>query len=150
MEHSLIDHVSSIQWLSRFWLFATPWTAVRQASLSFTVLKLTSIVLMMPSNHLILCPLLFLLLQSFPASRSFPMSWLFTSGSQSITASVSATVLPINIQDWFPLGLTGFISLLTKGLSRVSNTTVQRHQFFGAQPCLWSNSHVHTWIQEKP
>ena len=77
--------------------------------------------------------------QSFPASRSFPMSWLFASGSQSIGASASAAVLPMNIQDWFPLGLTGLISLQPKGLSRVfSNVTVQKHQFFSVQPFLWS------------
>ena len=72
-------------------------------------------------------------------------------GGQSIRASASASVFPMNIQGWFPLGLTDLISLLSKGLSRVfSNTTVQRHQFFSAQPCLWSNSHIHTWILEKP
>ena len=90
-------------------------------------------------------------LQSFPASESFLMSKLFASGSQSIGASVLASVLPMNIQNWFPLWLTGWISLWFKWLSRVfSNTTVQKHQFFGAQPSLWSNSHFHTWPQEKP
>ena len=86
-------------------------------------------------------------LQSFPASgSSFPMSWLFSSGGQSIRASISASVLPMNIQDWFPLGLTGLISLQSKGLSRVfSNTTVQKHQFFSGQLSLWSNSHTHTY-----
>ena len=88
-------------------------------------------------------------LQSFPASGSFPMSLFFTSGDQSIEASTS--VLPMSIQDWFPLGLTDLISLQSKGLSRVfSNTTVQKHQFFGAQLSLWSNSHIHTWLLEKP
>ena len=88
--------------------------------------------------------------QSFPASGSFPMSWLFASGGQSIRASVSASVLPMNIQGWFPLGLTGLISLLSKGLSRVfCSTAVWKHQFFGAQPYLWSNSHIHTWLLEK-
>ena len=88
-------------------------------------------------------------LQSFPASGSFPMNQ-FASGGQSIGASVSTSVLPTNIQDWFPLGWTGWISLQFKGLSRVfSNTTVQKHQFFGAQPSLWSNSHIHTWLLEK-
>ena len=87
--------------------------------------------------------------QSFPASGSFPMSWLFTSGCQSIRASVSA--LPMNIQDWFPLGLTCLISLLSKGLSRVfSSTTVQKHQFFSTQPSSWYNSHICTWLLEKP
>ena len=89
-------------------------------------------------------------LLSFPASGSFPMSQLFISGGQSIEISASASVLPMNIQDWFPLGLTGLISLQTKGLSRVlSNTTVQKHQFFGAQPSLWSNCHICTWLLEK-
>ena len=90
-------------------------------------------------------------LQSFPASGSFPMSGRFISGSRSIRASASASVFPMNIQGWLPLGLTGLISLLSKGLPRVfSNTTVQKHQFFGSQPFLWSNSHIHTWPLEKP
>ena len=90
-------------------------------------------------------------LHSFPASVSFLMSQLFTSGGKSIGALASASVLPKNIQDWFPLGWTGLISLLSKGLSRVfSNTTVQKHQFFGAQLSSQSNSHIHTWPQEKP
>ena len=84
-----------------------------------------------------------LLLQSFPASRSFPVSWLFASGGQNIGASASVSVLPMNIRDWFPLGWTDLISLQSKGLSRVfSSTTVGKHQFFGAQPSLWSNSHI--------
>ena len=82
-------------------------------------------------------------LRSFPASESFPMSWLFTSGGQRIGASASASVLPMYIQDWFPLGLTGLITLQSKGLWRVfSNTTVQKHQFFRAQLSLLSNSHI--------
>ena len=86
-------------------------------------------------------------LQSSPASQSFPMSQFFTSGGQSIRVSASASVLPMNIQDWFPLGLTGWISLQSKGLSRVfSSTTVQKHQFFSVQLSLWSNSHIHTWL----
>ena len=101
-------------------------------------------------------------LQSFPASGSFPMSQFFASGSfpmsqifasvgQSIGVSASASVLPMNIQDWFPLGWTGWISLQSEGLSRVfSNTTVQKHPFFSTQPSLWSNSHIHTWLLEKP
>ena len=115
---------SSVQSLSCR-LFATPWTAACQASLSINIslslLKLVSIESVMPSNHLILChpssP------QSFPASGSFPMSSLFVSGGQSIDAS--ASVLPMNIQDWFPLRLTGLISLLFKGLSRVFNNTIE-------------------------
>ena len=88
-------------------------------------------------------------LQSFPASGSFPRNQFFISGGQSIGASVSASVLPINIQDWFPLGLTGWISLQSKGLSRVfSNTTVQKHQFFHPFPSLLSNSHSHILLEK--
>jgi len=90
-------------------------------------------------------------LQSCPTSGSFPVSQFFASGGQNIGASASASVLPMNIQDWFPLGLTGWISLQSKGLSRIfSNIIVQKHLFFGAQPSLWSNSHIHTWQLEKP
>ena len=90
-------------------------------------------------------------LQSSPASGSFPMSQFFTSDGQSIGASASASVLPMNIQGWWPLGLTGLIFLHSKGLSRVfSNTTIQKHQYFGAYLSLWSNSHIHTWLLEKP
>ena len=90
-------------------------------------------------------------LPSFPASESFPVNQLFTSGGQSIGASASASVPPMNIQGWFPLGFTGLIFLQSKGLSRVfSNTTVQKHQFFSAQPSSWSSSHIHTWLLEKP
>ena len=90
-------------------------------------------------------------LQYFPAWGSFLINQLFTSGDQSIGASVSASVLPMNIQDWYPLGLTGWISLQSKRLSRVfSNNTVQKHQFFSTQPSLWYNSHIHTWLLEKP
>ena len=86
--------------------------------------------------------------QSFPASGSFPMSQHFILGGQSIRAS--ASVLPMNIQGWFPLGLTGLISLQSKGLSRVfSSTAVWKHQIFSVQPSLWSNSHIHTWLLEK-
>ena len=88
--------------------------------------------------------------QSFPASGSFPVNQLFISRGQSIRASASASVLLMNIQGWFPLGLTSLISLLSKGLSRVfSSTTIQKHQFFGAQPFLWFNSHICTWLLEK-
>ena len=90
-------------------------------------------------------------LQSFPASGSFQMSRFFASGGRSIGVSASTSVLPVNIQDWYPLGLTSWISLQSKGLSRViSNTTVQKHQFFSAQLSLQSNSHIHTWPLEKP
>ena len=90
-------------------------------------------------------------LQSFPALRYFPVSQFFASDGQSIKVSALASVLPMNIQDWYPLGLTGFISLQSKGLSRVfSNTTVQKHQFFCTQLSSQSNSHIHTWPLEKP
>ena len=89
--------------------------------------------------------------QSFPASGSFQMSQLFASGGQSIGVSASTSALPMNTQDWSPLGWTGWISLQSKGLPRVfSNTTVQKHQFFGAQPSSQPNSHIHAWILEKP
>ena len=90
-------------------------------------------------------------LKSFPALGYFPMSQIFASGGQSIGASASPLALPMNIQDWFPLGWTGLISLQSKGLSRVfSNTTVQKHQFFSTQLSLWFHSHIHTWLLEKP
>ena len=90
-------------------------------------------------------------LQSFPASGSFPMSQFFALGGQSIRVSASTSVLPMNTQDWSPLGWTGWISLQSKGLSSVfSNSTVKKHQFFGAQLSLYSNSHIHTWLLEKP
>ena len=89
-------------------------------------------------------------LQSFPTSGYFQMSQLFTSGGQSIGVSSSASFLPMTVQDWFPLGWTGWISLQSKGLSRVFfNTTVQKHQFFGVKLSLWSDSHIHTWLLEK-
>ena len=90
-------------------------------------------------------------LQSFPESGSFPVNQFFISGGQNIGALALASVLPVTIQDWFPLELNGLISLQSKGLSRVfSNTTVQKHRFFGAQLSLWSKSHIHTWLLEKP
>ena len=94
----------------------------------------------------------FSFLQSFPALGSFQMSKFFVSGGQSIGVSASTSVLPMNIQDWFPLGLTGWISFQSKGLSRVfSNTTVQKHHFFSTQSSLWcSPHHIHTWLLEKP
>ena len=140
---------SSVQSLSRVRLFATPWTA---ASLSITnsqsLLKLMSIKLVMPSNHLILCRPLLLLSSTFPSIRAFQMSQLFTSGIQSTGVSASASVLPMNIQDWSPLGWTGWISLQSKGLSRVFTTIVQKHRFFGDQLSLWSSSHIHPWPLE--
>ena len=155
------NQFSSIQSLSHVRLFATPWTAAHQASLSITnscsLLKLMSIRWVMPSNHLILCHALLLLPSVFPSIRvfsktgSFPMSQFFESGGQSGGVSTSTSVLAMNNQEWFPLGRTGWISLLSRELSRVfSNTTVQKHQFFGAQLSLWSKSHIHMWLLEKP
>ena len=147
--------ISSVQSLSCVRLFVTPWTAAHQASLSITncrsLLKLMSIESVMPSNHLILCHLLLLLPSIFPSIRVFsiesvlcikwPKYWNFLF---SITPSNEHSGL---ISLWW----TGWISLQPKGLSRVfSNTTVQKHQFFGAQLSLWSNSHIHTWPLEKP
>ena len=143
-----------VQSLSCVWLFAIPWIAARQASLSFTIfrglLKLMSVESVMPSNHLILChPLLLPLI--FPSIRVSSNKSFFASGGQSIGTSASASVLPMNIQDLFPLWSTGLISLQYKGLSRVfSNTTVQKHQSFSTQPSLWPNSHIHTRLLEKP
>ena len=137
-----------VRLLSHIWLFVTPWTA-DSISLSPRVCPnscplcqwcLSSSVLPFSS-----CP------QSFLASGSIPVSQLFISGGQSIGASASTSVLPMNIQGWFPLGLTGLISLLSTGLSKAfSSTTVQKHQFFSAQPSLWYNSHILTWLLEKP
>ena len=146
----------SVQSLSHVWLFVTPWTG-RHArpscssptagvypnscplswwchpTISFSVILFSS------------CP------QSFPASGSFPMSQFCISGGQNIGVSASTSALPMNTQDWFLLGWTGWISLQSKGLSRVlHNTTVQKHQFFSTQPSSQSNSHIHTWPQEKP
>ena len=133
--------ISSVQLLSRVQLFTTPWIVAHQAFLSFTIsqslLELMSIESVMQSNHLILCHPLLLLVQSFPESGSFQMSQFCTSGGQSIGVSASASVLPMNIQEWFPLGWNGWISFQSMGLSRVlSNTTVQKHQFFSPQLSL--------------
>ena len=127
--------------VSHVQLFTAPWTAACQASLSFIIpwslLKLISIESAIASNPLILCRPLLLLPSIFPASRSFPVSWLFTSSGWGIGDWASASVLPMNIQDWISLGLTGLIFLQCKGLSRVfSNTTAQKPQFFGVQPSL--------------
>ena len=152
---TVFSQFNSVQSLSCVQLLATPWTAARQASLSITnswsLLKLLSIESVMPSSHSSSVFPFSCGVQSFPASGSFQMSRLFTSGGQSIGVSASASVLPMNIQDWFPLRWTGWTSLQSKGLSRVfSNTTVQKHQFFGAQLSSQSNSHIHTWLLEKP
>ena len=138
MDHPII---SSVQSLSRVWLFATPWTAAHQASSSITnsqsLLKLISIELVMPSNHLILCRPLLLPPSIFPSIRVFSNESALHIRGPKYWISAPTSVLPMNIQDWFPLGWTGWISLQTKGLSRVfSNTTIQKHQFFGAQLSL--------------
>ena len=144
---------SSVQSLSRVRLPVTPWIPARQASLSITNWRsprLTSIESLMPSSHLILCHPLLLLPPIPPRFRVFsnestlcmrwPKYWSF-----------SFNISPSNAQDWSPSGWTSWISLKSKGLSRVfSNTTVQKHQFFGAQLSSQSNSHIHTWPQEKP
>ena len=129
-----------VQMLSCVWFFATPWAVARQAPPSSIILQslleFMSIESVMLSNHLIPCAPFSFCFQSFPALGSFPVRQLFTSGGQCVgaSASASASVLPKNIQDWFPLGLTGWISLLSKGLWRVfSSTTVWKHQFFVAQ-----------------
>ena len=138
-----------VQLLSCIQVFSTQRSAAHQASLSFTISWTCSNwsplsqwchpTISFSVTHFSSC------LQSFPASGSFPMSQLFASRSQSIGASVS--VLPNNIQGWYPLGLPGLISLLS---SRVfSSTMIQKHQFFGTQPSLWSNSHIYTWLLGK-
>ena len=134
---------------------ATRWTAARQASLPITNTwsppKPLSIESVMPSNHLILCHPLLSCPQSFPASGSFQMSQLFASCGQSIGVSASTSVLPMNTQDWSPLGWTGWISLQSKGLSRVFyNTTVQKNQLFSTKLSFESNTHIYTWSVEKP
>ena len=130
----LLVMFSSVQSLSCVWLFVTPWTAAHQASLSITnswsLPKPMSIESVMPSNHFILCHPLLLLPSIFPSIRVFLMSQLFPSGVQSIGVSTSTSVLPMNTEDWSPLGWTGWISLQCKGLSTVfSNTTVQSINF---------------------
>ena len=145
---------SSVQLLSRVWLFATPWIAARQASLSITnsqgSLRLTSIESVMPSSHLILCRPFSSCPQSLPASESLSMSQLFAWCGQSTGVSASASFPPKKSQGWSS-EWTGWISLQSKGLSRVfPNTTVQKHKFFGSQPSSQSNTHIHTWPQEKP
>ena len=141
-----------VQSLSRVQLFVTPCTAAHQASLSFTIswslLKLISTESMMPSNHLILLPPSPLAV-NLSQHQVFSMRRLLTSGDQCMGPSASA--LSMNIQGWFHLGLTGLISLLSKGLSRISSSTaVWKYQCFGAQPSSWSTSYIHTWLLEKP
>ena len=157
----LRNQFSSVQFnsINRVWLFATQWITARQASLSITnsqsSLRLTSIKPVMPSSHLIQCRPLLLLPPIPPSIReipmTLPMSQLFAWGGQSTGVSALASFLPKNIQGWSPLEWTGWISLQSKGLSRVfSNTTVQKHQFFGTQLSSQSNSHIRTWPLEKP
>ena len=145
---------SSLQSLSRVWLFAVPWPEARQAFLSITnswgLLRFMSIESVISSNH----PL------SSPSPLAFHLSqhqglfqWVSSLPQlgQSIGISASASVLPMNVQNWFPLGWTGLISLLSKGISRIfSNITVQKYQFFSTQPSWWSNSRICTWLLEKP
>ena len=151
----IFSQFSSVQSFSRVWIFATPWIAAHQASLSITTPRVHSN--SRPSSRwchpaisssvipFSSCP------QSLPASESFPMSQIFAWGGQSTGISASASVLPKNTQEWSPLEWTGWIFLQSKGLSRVfSNTTVQKHQFFGTQLSSQSNSHIHTWPLEKP
>ena len=133
--------ISSVQLLSSIRLFVTPWTAARQASLSITnsrsLRKLMSIESVIPSNHLILCCPFLLLPSIFPSIRVFCNESVFHIRWPKYWSFSFSIVLPMNIQDWFPLGLTDWISMQSKGLSRVfSNTTVQKHQFFGAQLSL--------------
>ena len=132
---------------------ATPWIITCQSPLFSTIsqslLKYMFTESVMLPNHLILCCPLLLLPSIFPASQSFPMNHLCIRWP-SIRASASATVLPVNIHSWFPLGLTGLISLLSKGLSRVfSNATILKHQCFSTQPSLWSNSHIYNMTTGK-
>ena len=147
LEHFLWLHrFSSVQSLSCVWLFATPWIAARQASLSITnawsSLKLASIKSVMPSSHLILCRPLFLLPPGDPSQHHSLSQWVNSSHKV-------ASFLPKKSQGWSPSEWTGWISLQSKGLSRVfSNTTVQIHLFFGSQLSSQSNSHIHTWPLE--
>ena len=154
---SFVDYVvmfSSVQSLSHVWLFETPWTAACQASLSITNSrnppKLMSFESVMPSNNLILCRPLLLLPSIFPSIRVFSNEWALRIRWPKYW-NFSFNISPMNTQDWYALGGTGWITLQSKGLSRVfSNTTVQKHQFFGMQLSLYSNSLIHTWPLEKP
>ena len=149
--HSALFDFSSVQSLSHVWVFETPWTAAHQASLSITNSrsspKFMCIELVIPSSHLILCRPLLLLPPILHSFRIFSNESTLRMRWESIRVSASASVLPINIQDWSPLRWTGWISLQSKGFS---NTTVQKHQFFCTQLSSQSNSHIHTWPLEKP
>ena len=146
---------SSVQSLSHVRLFETPWIAGHQASKSITISlsshRLMSIESMMPSSHLILGHPPLLLPPISPSIRVFSNESTLHMGGQSTGASALASFLPKKSQGWSPSEWTGWIFLQSKGSSRVfSNTAVQKHQFFGAQPSSQSNTHIHTWPQEKP
>ena len=141
-------HFSVNNWCLTLWPMDCSMPAALSSTVSWSLFKFMFIELAMLLNHLILCFSLLLLPSIFPRIRVFPVSQLFTSGGQSIVASASASVLPMNIQGWFPLGLTDLISFQSKGLSRVfSSTTVQKHQFFDTQPSLWTASHI-WWLRD--
>ena len=157
LKWNISDQIRSDLLLSHVWLFATPWIAARQASLSITnsrsSLRLTSIESVMPSSHLNLCCPFLLLLPIPPSIKVFQVSQLFAWGGQSTGVSALASFLLKKSQGWSPSQWTGWISWQSKGLSRVfSNTTIPKHQFFSAQlkNSSQSNSHIHTWPQEKP
>ena len=156
MFQSLLRAFSSVQFSSVTSNSLRPHESAHQASLSITnsrsSLKFMSIESVMPSSHLILCGPLLLLPSIFPSISLFKwVSFSHQVAKESIGVSASASVLPMNTQDWPPLGWTGWNSLQSKGLLRVFyNTTVQKHQFFGTQLISQSNSHIHKWPQEKP
>ena len=157
MIHYFINYrgSSSVQSISRVWLFVTPWTAAHQASLSITnswnLHKIVYITLVISAKHLIFCHPLLLPPSIFPSISVFSNESVLCIMWPKYWVSASASVLPMNIQDWFPLGWTGWISLLSKRLIRVfSNITVQKHQLFGTQLSLQSNSNIHQWLLEKP
>ena len=137
-----------VQLLSCVQLCSTPWTAAHQAPLS--LLKFTSIESVMLSNHLILCHHFLLLPSIFPSIRVFSNESALCIGWPKCWCISFSISLPVNIKCWFPFGLAVLISLQSQGLSRVFSSTIWDHQFFSAQPSLWSNSHIHMWLLEKP
>ena len=149
MSSFILWYVVVVQSLSCFWLFETPWTAACQAYLSFTIswslLRLMSTESVMLSDRLVACRPLPLL-----PSISLSIRVFSNESALCIRWPALASVLPVNIQGWLPLGLTSLISLQSKGLSRIfSSAAIWKHQFFGTLPSLWSNSHIHTWLLEK-
>ena len=142
-----------VQLLSCVQLFSTPWTVAYQAPLFFTIsqnlLKFTFIESVMLSNHLILCHRFLLLPSVFPNVRVFSNESALSIGWPKCCCIGFSISLPVNIQCWFPFGLAVLISLQSKGPSRVFSSTIWDHQFFSAQPSLWSNSHIHIWLLEK-